>query len=240
MKKKRILLVEDSEYFQVLTKKVLGSDFEVVCVFQAADALKEVEKTKFDLILLDVMLPDGDGFLLCAQLKNAKKCAHTPIIFITAKTGVTEKVTGFSLGAEDYIVKPFEPLELRARVESKLKSGALHRISGESANESPIELNEEAKHAVVRIRQKTRTLDLTPTEFSILGFFLKHQDRVISREELGQFLWKSVDEAAGGRTLDRHISFLRRKLLSQSHCIQTVSGSGYRFSVNGVRRRKAA
>jgi DNA-binding response OmpR family regulator len=117
---KRIMVVDDSEESFVIVRKALGDKFQVTWAKSVTDTLSKIQNGTFDLIILDVALPDGDGFQLCARLQKSDRTSNIPIIFLTARTGVPNIVTGFSLGADDYIEKPFDPLELHARVEGKL------------------------------------------------------------------------------------------------------------------------
>src|SRR5277367_2055361 len=115
----RILLVEDNTETVFLVKASLGTLFQITVAGTGEEAHAQLSKTRFDLILLDVMLPDSDGFQLCAEFQNHDKTRDVPVVFLTGKSDGTDKVMGFSVGADDYIVKPFNPLELRARIEAK-------------------------------------------------------------------------------------------------------------------------
>src|SRR5438552_3936952 len=137
----RILLVEDSVECQILVKGTLGKRFHVTCASRASEALKLLERESFDLIILVVILPDGDGFQLCAQFSNREQSHFVPIIFLTSKKDLKDKILGFSLGADDYVVKPFDPDELRARINAKLKRLEQRRIEERSIKRGDLLIN---------------------------------------------------------------------------------------------------
>jgi DNA-binding response OmpR family regulator len=202
---KKILLVEDSEEFHFLVKSALQEFAQVSSVLNAADALKLISSMQFDLILIDIGLPDKCGFELCSEIRTLDSTRNTPIFFLTGRNDVSDKVAGFSLGADDYIVKPFNILEFRARVMNLFSHEVQLHLEG----------------------QKKR-VELTPHEYDILKTMIAKPNQVFSRAKLLDSVWGArtfVDD----RTVDKHISSLRKKLGSKGTCIQTISSVGYKF-----------
>jgi two-component system OmpR family response regulator len=224
--KKKILIVEDDKKISNLIKAYLeNSDFQVKIAYNINQATDLIGKERFDLVILDLMLPDGMGETLVEEFSMLK----IPIIMVTAKASEEERLAGFSLGADDYITKPFSPRELVARVKAVLK-----RYNFESHEEEILSFNR-AKLQIhtksYRVLLDKREIILTPTEFKILLYLAKHHGNVITREEI-------IDKVFGyqfegyERTVDTHIKNLRHKLNDdpKAHTfIQTVHGLGYRF-----------
>ena len=236
---RRILLVEDCEEAALLVKATLGKSYQVVIAPTASEVLQLVERTVFDLILMDVVLPDGDGFKLCAQLQNSEKSRDIPIIFLTGKADVEDKVMGFSLGADDYVAKPFNPVELRARVEAKLTKLSQRKQVEESIRKGDLHINVSFQKAYLSEGDSEKDLGLTPIEFKLLYYFARNEEHVLSREQLLTALWGHAVEVVD-RTIDKHISTLRQKLGSRAHYIETVPRSGYRFTLPTEQARKAS
>ncbi|MDE6128769.1 MAG: response regulator transcription factor [Lachnospiraceae bacterium] len=196
-----ILIVEDDEnaakYIQ--TCLLMGQYKSVVCD-NGCDAMKLLEEQSFDLILLDIMLPGMDGF----EVQEHIKSKNIPIIFLTAMQDVMDKVRGLKAGAEDYIVKPFEVMELLARVEVVLRRCRKDNIRYVYGD---IEVDAE-RHIVLK---KGEPVAVSPKEFEVLCYFIKYQDIVISRERLLADLW-DIHYQGETRTVDTHVQQLRRKL----------------------------
>jgi two-component system phosphate regulon response regulator PhoB len=222
---KKVLLVEDSFEFQALVKRSLtGSPCDVDSVTTLKEAADRLRDSRYDLILLDVMLPDGDGFQFCASLQATPGLRDVPIIFLTGKSDIRDKVTAFSLGAEDYVVKPFEPLELRARVESRLNRRAKPSAIEESLIKGELTLNVAVQKALIQGRE----LGLTPIEFKILYHLARHEGRAFSRAELLSSIWGDSIHVLE-HNIYTHVYSLRRKLGSHADCIRSVPRLGYRF-----------
>jgi DNA-binding response OmpR family regulator len=227
---RRILLVEDEADQQLYAKKILGTQFQVICASSAAEAYQALRQQSFDLILLDIGLPEVDGFKFLSQLRAEDETKTIPVIFLSGKTDPSDKVMGFSLGADDYIVKPFEPREFRARVEARLKR---HQENAEEDNHVikgvlRFVLSKQRAHLIA---DKSETeLGLTPNEFKILYLLASREGQVFSRAQLLDHAWGRGVHVLD-RTVDRHISSLREKLGDYSHYIESVHGEGYRFSL---------
>lgn len=213
----RILIVEDDPNIAKLIEATVSiGGYEGIVCNNGAEAFQRMEAEAFDLILLDVMLPDMSGFEIMRNRTNT----DTPVIFITAKQELTDKVRGLRLGAEDYIVKPFEAMELLARIEVILR-----RVSktAEVYEYRDISVNIE-EHICKRNGQ---IVYLTPKEFEVLVFFLQHKDVAVSRERLLSAVW-GFEYEGETRTIDIHIQQLRKKL-SLKDCLITIPKLGYRL-----------
>lgn len=228
----RILMVEDSEESQFLVKRALGNSFEIAYATGIKEALNKLEEKQFDLILLDVSLSDGDGFQFCSDLRNREDCKETPIIFLTGKSTVPEKMTGFILGADDYVSKPFEPMELKVRVESKIRR--FKKLAEKDALEKGgIRINSGLGRAFIVEDGKETELFLTPIEFKLLYFFMRNHELGLTRSQLLKAIWGESVHVAD-RTIDKHVSSLRSKLQSKARFVQTLPGTGYRFSAKDI------
>lgn len=224
----RIFVVEDNEALREAVCSYLRlNDHEIVEFPRAGGVLEAVETKPPDLIVLDVMLPDGDGFLLARKIR---KTQGLPIIFLTAKASESDRITGFELGADDYVVKPFSPRELSLRVEAVLRRSGSGGAKPDAAmswvlGKQVLELDEAAHRASVAGNE----INLTVAEWKILSYLATHSAVVVGRERLlGESLDYLVAEGSE-RTVDTHIKNLRAKLGSAGW-IETVRGFGYRFS----------
>lgn len=227
----KILIVEDEVAIREVIRFALESaDYQVFEAGQADEARSEINARSPDLILLDLMLPGQSGLELARQLKQNPKTRDLPIIMLTGKIRQQDKIAGFELGADDYIAKPFSPLELLARIKA-----VLHRTMPSGAD-AIIEVGslrlDPSSHLVTAGKQ---TLRLSPTEYRLLYFFLTHQERVFDRSQLLDAVWGSEAEVEE-RTVDVHIRRLRKLLEPSGYqgLIHTVRGAGYRFSVKGT------
>lgn len=234
----RILVVDDAEECFKLVANTLGPSTETIWAKNVNEALNLVEKKTFDLILLDVMLPDGDGYHLCSMVRANDRTRTIPIIFLTAKESVNDKVLGFSLGADDFLVKPFEPLEFRARIAAKIRKRQREQVEAEILDFGDVLINMRAQKAFVVEEGKKRDINLTPMEFKLLSCLAQNQDKLFSRNQLLDTLW-GTDVNVYDRSVDTHISKIRKKLGTKSFVIQSVHRSGYRFSQPQPRQPEA-
>lgn len=234
-----ILLVEDSVDAYNLVKRAIGGSLHLEWTKSLAEATAILQKKAFDLILLDVMLPDGDGFRLCSVLQTDDQLKNIPVIFLTAKNSVSDKVLGFSVGADDFISKPFDPLELKARVESRLRKRDRERVESDILRIGELEINKSTQKVQILENGQAMDVDLTPIEFKLLLFLCKEINKVYSRDEILNSVWgESIHVYA--RSVDTHISKLRKKLGSKAGYIESVHGSGYRFTIDDPRRANSA
>ncbi len=215
--KRKILIVEDDLGISRLIKFNLNiANYETKEVYNGLEAINIIEKEHFDLILLDVMLPDADGFTIMDKIRYL----DVPVIFLTAKNSVIDKVNGLRLGAEDYIVKPFEAIELLARIETVLRRyGKIKDI---------LEFKDIKIYLKERIVKKNdKIVDLTHKEFELLCILAQNKNVALTREMLLERVWQ-FDYFGGTRTVDMHIGSIRRKLDLNDN-IKTIYKIGYRL-----------
>lgn len=227
----KILLVEDSIDSYQLVERALGGAYEIQWAQNLHDAFQMVQGGLFDLILLDVMLPDGEGYKLCSVLQADPTLSQIPVIFLTAKNSVSDKVLGFSVGADDYIPKPFDPLELRARIEAKLRKKQKDATQSDIIRIGDIEINKSTQSVCIKDQPNNERIELTPIEFKILLMLTKTPGKVFSRDEILSHVW-GENIHVYTRSVDTHVSKLRKKIAPFSNYIQSVHGSGYRFHID--------
>ena len=227
----KILIIEDEESIVELEKYYLGlSGFTVEIENDGQDGLKKALEEKFDLLILDLMLPGVDGFEIC---KRVRKVKNTPILMVSAKKEDIDKIRGLGLGADDYITKPFSPSELVARVKAHL--ARYERLIGSGAQENEIieirglKIDKTARRVYVNGEEKA----FTTKEFDLLTFLAQNPNHVFSKEELFSKIWdmESVGDIA---TVTVHIKKIREKIefnTSKPQYIETIWGVGYRFKV---------
>lgn len=218
----RILLVDDETDIRDQLVTVLGGQRYIVdTAVDGPQALDKIFDQSFDLIILDIMLPGIDGLSVLRQIREGE--IRTPVLMLTARSGVDDKVEGLDLGADDYLAKPFSAAELLARVRALLRRG--------SENSRPImEINDLQLDAVLReVKRGGRVVELTPKEFSILEFLLYNKNRVVSRFSLSEHVWgEDFDPFTMSNTIDVHIRNLRRKIGDmEGGLVQAVRGVGY-------------
>lgn len=225
----KILIVEDEPAIQELLEfNVVQAGFQVMRAEDADGAWQQIRNNLPDLILLDWMLPSTSGVVLARQLRADARTKDVPIIMLTARGDERDKVVGLESGADDYITKPFSPRELMARIRAVLRRH-IPQMSDEMVAAAGLELSPSSH----RVTAKGKSIELGPTEFRLLHFFMTHAERVYSRTQLLDQVWGTqvfVEE----RTVDVHIRRLRAVLepVAMDNLIQTVRGSGYRFSTN--------
>lgn len=224
-----ILIVEDDPAIrELLTINLEAAAHRVMQANSAEEAEQLIAQNLPDLILLDWMLPGRSGSQFAQRLRSTDRSKDVPIIMLTARTDEQDRVTGLEIGADDYMVKPFSPRELIARIKAVL------RRRKPQLTEDKIDVNGLVLDPVThRVTAAGYSLNIGPTEFRLLHFFMTHPERVHSRSQLLDKVWGDhvfVEE----RTVDVHIRRLRSVLESTNHdsLIQTVRGSGYRFSTN--------
>lgn len=227
---KKVLVIDDNQSIRSAVSSYLGP--RGFTVMEALDGIKGLEmglSASPDVIVLDVVMPGLDGFKVCQMLRA--KNVKTPIIMLTERTALDDKVTGFSLGADDYLGKPFSPLELEMRINSLLRrSGGMGLPPGESGvldrGEMQIDLD---RHEVTIEGQR---IDLTPIEFNILKLLASTPGKVYSRNDLLSFIWDTSYDGYK-RNIDPHVNRLRSKIEQNPRnpkYVQTVWGIGYRFA----------
>ena len=219
--KLKILLCEDDENLGMLLREYLQAKGYMAELCPDGDAgYKAFMKTKFDICVLDVMMPKKDGFTLAQEIRQSNP--DMPIIFLTAKTLKEDILEGFKLGADEYISKPFSPRILVARVESLLKRN--HLLKGKTVTAGGIEVNREAR----TVTANGKEVDLTFKEFELLNYFIDNPSIALSRDKILNNVW-DFDYFGDVRTVDTHVKKLRSKLLDCGAYIKTVRGLGYKF-----------
>ena len=213
-----ILIVEDELSIASFIQTGLNaSGYRCDCVHDGLSAADLLEDTTFDLILLDVMLPGADGF----ELMNMIRPMDIPVIFITAKSAVSDRVKGLRLGADDYLVKPFEMIELQARIEAVLRRR--HKTSA-LLTAGDVCIHTDSR----RVTQDGRPVELTNREYELLLFFVENQDMALFRETIYERVWQG-EYAADTRTIDLHVLRLRKKLQWEERLV-TINRIGYRLN----------
>lgn len=233
MNQEKILLVDDEDGLLELLKITLQKEHftNIYCASTASDALSLIQKETFDLMLLDVNLPDFSGFDLCQEIRR-----HTlaPIIFITARDSTFDKLSGLAIGADDYITKPFEPLEVVARVKAMLRRQSYSVQPVQKAEQSTYQydfgrfvLNTQDGSLVV----EGETIECTAKEYELLAFFCKHPNRVFTATQIYEAVWDSLG-IGDDKAVIMQISRLRKKLGDDdkgTKMIQNLRGIGYKF-----------
>jgi two-component system response regulator VanR len=225
----KILILEDEREIADLVELYLKNEnYEVFKYYSAKEALECIDKVELDLAILDVMLPDTSGLDICQKIREQ----HTyPIIMLTAKDTEVDKITGLTIGADDYITKPFRPLELIARVKAQLRR--YKKYSGTMQSENVIVLS----GLVIDINThecylNEKPLSLTPTEFSLLRILCENKGNVISSEKLFHEIWGDEYFSKGNNTITVHIRHLREKMndaMDNPKYIKTIWGVGYKI-----------
>jgi two-component system alkaline phosphatase synthesis response regulator PhoP len=225
--KKKILLVEDEAGLRMtLSDRLVAEGYEVDTAADGDQGFIRAATGSFDLLVLDVMLPGRSGFDVCRDLRQ--KGNDVPVLMLTARGQVADRVVGLKLGADDYLTKPFEMTELLARVEARL------RRDGSGGLQAPEAYRFGAIHVDFRKAEVTKSsqpLELSAKEFNLLKYFVEHRGATVSRNELLDAVW-GYDAMPSTRTVDVHVAWLRKKLEPQPHLpryILTVHGIGYKF-----------
>ncbi len=224
----KLLIVEDSLDIQDLLTIALKPIADLHISGSIHSAFEAFKKNKFDLILMDVMLEDGNGFELTQQLRMLPEGKNVPVIFLTSKNDIADKEAGFLLGAEDYIVKPCDLREVRLRIENRLK-----KLTLEKRSQTAGDLVKNHLRLVIPLQKvfiKDEEIQVTPLQFKILFYLMSHESEVVPRDQLISEIWgKGVHVS---RSIDTHVNSLRRKLGTYSSCIQAVYGTGYVFKAD--------
>lgn len=219
----QVLIIDDEEDMRNLVQMYLeNSSFNCVQAEDGVEGLKKLQEHNFDLVILDIMMPFEDGFSVCGKIRTF---SQVPIIFLTAKGEEWDKVRGLQLGGDDYIVKPFSPGELVARIHAVLRRTSFVKNEEDTMTLGKISIDKKGR----RVSVAGEIIPLTLKEFELLVFLVEHQGQALSREQLLEFVW-GMDYHGSLRTVDTHIKTLRMKLRTDDY-IQTIWGVGYKFEV---------
>jgi DNA-binding response OmpR family regulator len=221
---RRVFIIDDEpDMIKIATDLLESEGYVVSSATHPRDGLKKIQANPPDLLLLDLRLPDVTGFDLCKQIKADPKTRGVPVIMVSVQSEEMDIVLGLEVGADDYISKPFRKRELLARVKAVLR-----RHTDEPAPQrvevGPITLDYKSYSA----RVNKKTLELTPKEFELLGFFLKREGHILTRAVISESVW-GHEHHGSSRTIDVHVDQLRKKLGSLSDWIKSLKGVGYRF-----------
>lgn len=224
---KAILLIEDSKEIYQMINQSLSRMAEIFWAPTLKEGRSILKDNTIDLLLLDLELPDGNGIELCEELQSSHP--ELPIFLLTAHDQLSDKVLGFSAGADDYITKPFNSLELKARIEAKLKKLDILLKSSDVLDWKEISINKSSQTLRVLNNEVWEDVDLTALEFKLLMYFAINEGKVLKREDILDEIW-GEDIHVYARSVDTHVSKLRKKLLGASEIIESVHGVGYKFS----------
>ncbi len=226
--KKRILVVDDEKTIvELVSFNLTKESFDVSSAFNGEDAMKLISTNRFDLIILDIMLPGIQGLELCKMLRSSEKTENIPIIMLTAKNDELDKVLGLEFGADDYITKPFSTRELVARVKAVMRRSQIKPQEDKTIAIGELEINTET----YQVKKRNSEIKISATEFKLLYFMIRKKGKVLTRDILLDAVWK--DEAyVEPRTVDVHVRRLRAQIEdnpSKPVYIKTRRGIGYYF-----------
>jgi two-component system phosphate regulon response regulator PhoB len=224
----RVLIIEDEpDIRKTIDYNLSKESYEVIQAASIEEGEKAIASNKIDVIILDLMLPDGSGLTLCRDIKSEPSTKNIPVIILTAKTEEVDRVVGFELGADDYVTKPFSVRELILRVKAILKRGVSTEIKTDNVQDSfgELTLNYDEHQAYINNEE----ISLTALEFKLLKHLINRKGRVQTRDQLLEDVW-GYSSNVTTRTVDTHIKRLREKLGIVGDYIQTIRGVGYRFS----------
>ena len=221
-----LLIVDDEkEICNLIQKYAEFEGYKITCAYDGIQAFELCKHTRFDLIIMDVMMPELDGF---STVSAIRKFCDTPVIMLSARGEEYDKIHGFELGIDDYVVKPFSPKELMMRVAAVLKRSSITQEKGKNGNEiyTYQGLTVDFDGRIVSVDGVR--LDLSPKEYDLLFYMIRNKGKALSRDTLLSDVW-GYDYFGADRTLDTHVKLLRKELGDYARCIVTVRGVGYRF-----------
>ena len=225
-----VLVIEDEpDIRKTIDYNLSKESYKVIQAASIAEGEKAIAENDIDVVILDLMLPDGSGLTLCRDIKSNSRTKDIPIIILTAKADEVDRVVGFELGADDYVIKPFSVRELILRVKAILKRGTSAKDTAEESSYSSgdLRLNFDAYQVFINDSE----IGLTALEFRLLKHLIDRRGRVQTRDQLLEEVW-GYSSSVTTRTVDTHIKRLREKLGPIGNYIQTIRGVGYRFSRN--------
>lgn len=225
MLKKRIMVVDDDRDIRRLVESILNKEgFVTLGAESAGDALRKIQTSKPDMVILDLQLPDKDGFEVCKILRADPATRYIPVVFLTVQNVDSYKIAGLEIGADDYITKPFNQTELLARVKAVLRRAEWKDRKEMAIKDGALSVDLE-KHSAT---MDTKPLDLSPKEYDLLVSLLRNQGKVMTRQELSETVW-GHEYFGNTRTVDVHVGRLRKKLGKLGDKVRTVERIGYRY-----------
>ena len=218
----KLLVVEDDpNIVELLSASLRFAGFDVTAATNGAEAVSSAREAKPDLMVLDVMLPDLDGFVVIRRLRETG--VRTPVVFLTARDATDDKIRGLTLGGDDYVTKPFSLEELTARIRAVLRRSALDRPESATLSFADLELDEESHE----VRRGGKLVSLSPTEFKLLRYLMLNAGRVLSKAQILDHVWQ-YDFRGDDSIVESYISYLRRKVdTTEPRLIHTLRGVGY-------------
>lgn len=230
MDKVKILIVDDEERIREMIREYTSLEgFEYDEASNGADALNLIKQNDYTIVILDVMMPKMDGWSVCREVR---KTSQVPIIMLTARGEEYDKLFGFELGVDDYIVKPFSPKELLARMKVIIRRNSVQNSSNVSGGDKfsfeGLVIEFDSRNVYV----DGNLVSLTPKEYELLNFFVQNQNKVFSRDQLLNSVW-GYDFIGDDRTVDTHVKMLRESLGNYRKFVVTVWGTGYKFELAG-------
>ncbi|NLJ16215.1 MAG: response regulator transcription factor [Clostridiales bacterium] len=220
----KILVADDEQMIREVIKEY--AEYEGHTVVEAADGMEAVDKARkedFDIIILDIMMPRLDGFSACKEIRKTK---DTPVLMLSARGEEYDKLFGFEIGADDYVVKPFSPKEVMARINAIIKRGHSAGVQPETVKFEGLEINFSSRD----VKIDGKKVNLTPKEYDLLFFLVKNKNIALTRNRLLEEVW-GYDFFGDDRTIDTHIKMLRNNLGKYRKFVVTLRGMGYKFEV---------
>lgn len=223
--KAKILVIEDNEDTRRFLQQVLGKEYEVLVADNAVLGIDYARNQAPDLILLDIMLPHLSGLDACQLLKKDARTARIPIIFLSAKSKISDITSGLSIGADDYIPKPFDYKELLARVSARIRATADRNKAGDTLIVGELTIDPSSR----AVKYKNRSIELTLTEFDILRRLAQQAGETVTRKDIIDAVRHHSKKAINDRTIDVHIRAIRKKIPEMQKHLTSVYGVGYRY-----------
>ncbi len=223
-----ILVIDDEESIRTLIHDSLMADHLVTTCGSIQEAKKIILQKKFHLVILDVNLPDGNGFEFFSTLKNSRHEFSTPLFFVTGNSGIPDQVLAFSLGADDYLIKPIHPILIRAKVNARIKRQEELNKNSDVNIVGNIKLVLSQYKVFLLNQDQEKEINVTPIEFKFLALFAKNEGRVFSRDQILNSIWGDQISITD-RTIDCNLSRIRAKLKQSTHTIKSVHKIGYKL-----------
>lgn len=224
--KHKILVIEDNEDTRKFLTQILSKEYEVLSADNAVLGIDYARNQQPDLILLDIMLPHLSGTDACQILKKEEKTSRIPIIFLSAKSKITDITNGLTIGADDYIAKPFDYKELLARVQARIRAiEAAKSMGTELLSVGDLEIDPTER----TVKYKNKEIELTLTEFDILRLLAASPGETISRKQIIETVRQNSKKTINDRTIDVHIRAIRKKIPDMQRFLTSVYGVGYRY-----------
>ncbi|OGS21024.1 MAG: hypothetical protein A2252_03765 [Elusimicrobia bacterium RIFOXYA2_FULL_39_19] len=226
MKKELIMLVEDDPSIRLLvTENLKNEGYIIKSSDDIESAKKQISTCMPDLVILDRRLPDGDGLNFCREIRISERTKHIPVLFLTALGGIYDKISGFKIGGDDYLTKPFDVKELIVRVESIIRRRKAVSVADEKVLKAKnIVLNTETHECYVN----NKMVNLWPKEYELLKMFIEKKGKVLNKEYISENIWNR-EYYASSRTMEMTIGRLRKKLGKFGNVIETVKGYGFKM-----------